>query len=199
MHYILCLFYLNVFASAFFTGENRCPSYLDALSPLNAQHLLSLPPQTLRTFQKKTSVRCTHKVDRLQFGENGVCTAASNKSPFGLITCELDVALVVVLYHCGMTDDVGQQNGRRGDNVQAIVQLKYEANNTLTLLPNVKIGRRTQPRTGAQVQFENINEEFEQDSVLSYVFSKRPSQGCQLSDGVNCGFGSCVSLLGRIL
>ncbi|BHF67807.1 hypothetical protein SprV_0301083600 [Sparganum proliferum] len=143
MHYILCLFYLNVFASAFFTGENRCPSYLDALSPLNAQHLLSLPPQTLRTFQKKT---------------------------------------IVVLYHCGMTDDVGQQNGRRGDNVQAIVQLKYEANNTLILLPNVKIGRRTQPRTGAQVQFENINEEFEQDSVLSYVFSKRPSQGCQLSD-----------------
>ncbi|BHF67806.1 hypothetical protein SprV_0301083500 [Sparganum proliferum] len=199
MYYILCLFYLNIFASAFFTGENRCPSYLDALSPLNAQHLLSLQTQTFRNFRRKTNVRCTLKVDHLQFGEIGVCTAANDKSPFGLITCELDVASVVVLYRCTMTDYVGQQNGRRGDTVQAIVQLKNGANNTLTLLPNVKIGRRTQPRTGAQVQFENIDEEFEQDSALSYVFSERSSQSCKVIDGVNCGFGSCVSLLGRIL
>ncbi|BHF67810.1 hypothetical protein SprV_0301083900 [Sparganum proliferum] len=199
MYYILVLIYLNIFASAFFTGENRCPSYLDALSPLNAQHLLSLPPQTFRNFRRKTNVRCTLKVDHLQFGEIGVCTAASDKRPFGLITCELDVASVVVLYRCGMTDDAGQENGRRGDNVQAIVQLKYEANNTLILLPNVKIGRRTQRRTGAQVQFENIDEEFEQDSVLSYVFSERSSHSCKLSDGVNCGFGSCVSRLERIV
>nr|VZI16664.1 unnamed protein product [Spirometra erinaceieuropaei] len=199
MYYILVLFHLHVFASAFFTGENRCPSFTKALSPLNAQHLMLRPPQTVRYNLRKTNVWCMHRIDLLQFGENGVCTAASDNSRLGLITCELDVALVVARYHCGMTDDVGQQNGRRADNVHAILQLQYDGNNTLTLLPNVKIGRRTQPRTGAQVHFENINEEFEQDSVLSYVFSRRPSQSCMVTDGVNCGFGNCVSLLGRIL